>query len=334
MRKLINKVITGLIESTPEFLISRFFSSVTPIFMLHRLDHEDPQETSETLAHLKWCLSYIRKQGYQPVSLSQLINQYLSGEVPQVKSVVFTIDDGFYDHYEIGGKIFSEFDVPLCCFVITDFLDGKLWPWDDQVNYILRHTSKDKLSISLPDGSILALDFTQNGNSSRYTSLVQNRLKTIDQTHLYTWLESFYQQAEVLPPEQPEYYRPMSWNDAQKFIDLGHEIAAHTQSHRILSQLSDEESQLEIEGSFNRVHSKLKTASMNFAYPTGRLSDYGEREIKTLQNLGIKGAVDTIPQHTSVSSFHFQLPRFALPETRFDFIQYLSFFEELKRRIK
>ena len=126
----------------------------------------------------------------------------------------------------------------------------------------------------------------------------------------------------------------MSWSDAQKFIDIGHCIAPHTKSHRILSRLSEEESKMEILGSQSRVKEKLIGVSEVFAYPTGRLEDYTKYNMSVIKESSLLGAVDTQPGHYNLNSNICAVPRFSLPTTKFDFIQYLSFFEELKSKLR
>ena len=50
---------------------------------------------------------------------------------------MFTIDDGFIDHHDIAGPLFADYDIPLTFFLVTGFIDGELWPWDDQLSYAI-----------------------------------------------------------------------------------------------------------------------------------------------------------------------------------------------------
>jgi peptidoglycan/xylan/chitin deacetylase (PgdA/CDA1 family) len=334
MKNHLAKMLSLFVESVPKVVLKRYFNGIVPVFMLHRLPLSDNSKTQQYHEHIKWCLSYIRKHGYQPISLTELALKYKDNETIPPKTVVFTIDDGFSDQFEHGIPLFSEFDTPLTCFVITQFLDGSLWPWDDQISYILSQTHKVTFNLTLPSQE----DFSFSNTKENYqynVKTLRNKLKTLDQTNLYDWLAYLYNQAEVdVPLEIPADYQAMSWSDAQKFIDAGHKIAAHTKTHRILSQLNAQEAEQEIIGSYNKVKSRLQGACDVFAYPTGRPVDYGEREKLILEKNNILCSVNTEAFHFKQNSNIFDIPRFSLPESRFDFIQYLSFFEELKCRIK
>lgn len=334
MNNFSSKILSLMVEMTPQLLVKRYIGNPVPIFMLHRLSSSSKEKSKKYQSHVKWCLNYIRKHKYNPISLDHLVKSIITGSPINSKSVVFTIDDGFYDQYETGSPLFSEFDIPLTCFVITDFLDGKLWPWDDQITYIINNTKLNSFMLILPEGKPFSYTLTPQNRPQKITEL-RNTLKKLDQTDLYTWIEYFYNTAEVLRPSTiPEKFQSMSWGDAQQFINSGHSIAPHTKTHRILSQLSEREAKEEIEGSCSRVETELKGSSKLFAYPTGRTEDYLNRDISILKNSGISCSVVTEPDYYSNKSGLYSIPRFGLPETRFHFIQYLSFFEALKNRIR
>jgi len=333
LKEQLAKGLSLFVNLTPQFISKKVCGEITPIFMLHRLSNPDQAEQAQGIEHLKWCLAYIRKHRYQPISLTQLATAYSQGEPLPPKSVVFTIDDGFFDQAEIAAPIFNQFDIPYTCFVITDFLDGKLWPWDDQISYVLERTKQTMLDLQLPTGEPFQLDLTKVDRNTAI-NLLRHNIKLRPQEKLYDWLGSFYQLAEVDRPDKaPDIHRPMTWQQAQQLIDQGHEIAPHTKTHRILSRLSDEEAEDEILGSFARVNTMLEGSSKLFAYPTGRPQDYTPREKMILSKASAIATVNTTANYSMPSDAKYDLPRFPLAKTRFDYIQYLSFFDRLKRNL-
>lgn len=332
-----NKLVSGLTLLTkiiPSKMVQNICGDITPIFMLHRMANSDQSVQEKELKHIEWCLEYIRKHKYHPITLNQLSTAYRQGKTIPPKSVVFTLDDGFWDQYEVAAPLFNRFDIPYTCFVITDFLDGKLWPWDDQISYILRATSKSLIETNLPNGDPVTLDFSKFESIGQIIDYLRGMLKIRPQKHLYTWLDEFYEVSEVDKPRMaPEKDRAMTWEQAQKLIEQGHDIAPHTKTHRILSQLDDLEAEQEIYGSFERVNEKLEGASSLFAYPTGRPQDYTKREINILSQIGAISTVNTTPNYSRNTDPIHELARFALPHNRFDFVQYLSFFDQFKRKM-
>ncbi len=331
---LIKTLITMGIELSSTTVSRYFFSDIIPVFMLHRLNTRNDFDSNNYQKHIRQCLSYIRKHNYHPLSLDDYADKITNHQPIPLKSVVFTIDDGFYDQYETGGSLFSEFDISLTCYVITDFLDGKLWPWDDQIRYILENTKKNSIHGALTDGTSFNINDVKQ-NTRQKTHQFQALIKNHSQIKLYDWIGDLYKLSDVEQPTSiPDEYRPMSWANAQAFIDQGHAIAPHTMTHRILTQLPLTIAEDEIVGSIRQVDKKLKNASQSFAYPTGRPVDFNEDIIELLKKHGITHAVDTRPRHANNQPNLYRIPRFHLPTNTFDFIQYLSFFEELKRRLR
>jgi peptidoglycan/xylan/chitin deacetylase (PgdA/CDA1 family) len=329
MKELVKGLVPALVSMVPGALAQRLLGDFCPIFMLHRL--HDGSGQGQHVQHIERCLRFVRRHRFVPLSLAEVIGRLRDGKPLPPKSVCFTIDDGFRDHAQLGGKLFSQFEVPITCFVVTDFLDGLLWPWDDQVAFALQCTPVTKLSVELPCGTEFAVDI-QPDRAPIIDSL-QKRLKSGPQEDIYTWLPSLYHAVNVeIPSAPPAQYHPMSWDDARTFVRAGHTIAPHTSSHRILARLPDQQSQYEISHSIDRVREELSKPPVLFAYPTGRAGDFGPREMTQLEQLGIQGAVATIPGAVRSKDSRFALPRFLFPDNYTDFVQYLSFIEEAKER--
>jgi peptidoglycan/xylan/chitin deacetylase (PgdA/CDA1 family) len=327
-------VIKALLSMTPGKICNKLSGEFTPIFMLHRIVNNYGDVDKNQIQLLHNYLSYIRKHNYQPISISDLFKSIKNDQRLPLNRVVFTADDGFADQLEILGKVFSEYDVPLTCFVITDFLDGKLWPWDDQVKYVLSSTNLKSFSLKLPNNEPFYCDFTVD-KPQKIKDCLRSRLKGQNQSNIYNWLQTMYLTAEVdNPAKAPEIYKPASWSQANAFIKSGHAIAPHTKTHRILSQLSDEESKDEIIGSYQYLKTRVPGCIDIFAYPTGRSTDFGEREQRIIRNSEMSGAVTTIPDAVRPGYRIEALPRYSIPGKMKDFLQCLSFIEVLKNKVR
>ena len=105
-------------------------------------------------------------------------------------------------------------------------------------------------------------------------------------------------------------------------------------SHRILSKLDRETVKHEILGSWQTLQDNLDKPLKVFCYPTGRVFDFGPREIEILKENDFLGAVSTTPGYvekdTESTRQLYQIPRFELPDNMTDFIQYCSWIEHAK----
>ena len=76
---------------------------------------------------LKSQLTFIKKQGFNTLSINDLYS-YLSNnsEIPQ-KSILITFDDGYMDNYYYAFPILKELNMKATIFCITRDLDGKYY---------------------------------------------------------------------------------------------------------------------------------------------------------------------------------------------------------------
>ncbi|WP_334013452.1 polysaccharide deacetylase family protein [Alteromonas sp. S167] len=318
------------INAVPPSLFRYFIGSYVPIFMLHRVKSSASPKAGHDPLFLRKCLAYIRKKNYNPISLEDLANLIIEQENIPPRTVVFTIDDGFKDNIVDAGDIFSEFEIPLTCFVISGFVDGSLWPWDDQLEFVFGTSKFVPKSISLPNGDKFSL-YKKDG-SRVSVSEFRNHLKTIPQSNLYFWMkEKLYPAFEMnVPSHPPKAFLPANKEEIKRFIRQGHQIAPHTQTHRILSQLKDTEIREELRNSLLYLEQTFSSVSKVFAYPTGREADYNLRTAKICEDLGFKAAVTTTPRPWTQDSHLFMMPRYSMPSSFFDFLQYAGPIEATK----
>lgn len=306
-----------------------------PVFMLHRVrDIEECNPGDTPTGSLREYLRYLADQDYRVLTMEELWGILDQGNPVPAKSVMFTIDDGFYDHHDVAAKVFDEFGFPLNFFVITGLLDRHLWPWDDQITYALSRTEAFQANLELPSGRVCLVDLQAKGVRQAVRDL-RKVLKSEKQEKIYDWLRAeLYQKVQVeFPSSIPEEYRPMSWQDARSLKARGHGVYPHTFSHRILSTLSPDEKRQEIHVARKRIEQELGFVPEVFAYPTGRLSDYDAADIAELKRVGFKMAFNTVPAYVGPSSCVYELPRFSLPGDLIHFIQIVNRLEALKEKI-
>lgn len=331
---MLELIIKTILSMTPAALSRKFPGEFVPVFMLHRIIDSNCELDMTQANLLRRYLEYIRKNNYYPIALEDLFMCIAKGGPLPEKSVSFTVDDGFADQFELLAPIFSEYDIPLTCFVITGLLDGILWPWDDQIKYVLSTTRLKSFTLNLLEGDVFTCNLAE-GNLDELVDNLRFRLKAQNQTHLYDWLQILYTTAEVeIPVKPPPQYRAGSWEQANEFVRNGHAVAPHTRTHRILSRLSDSEVGEEIIGSQQYLKTKVPGSVDIFAYPTGRLVDFGEREQNIVMDSPMMGAVSAVADAVRSGCRIDALPRFGLPNNMGDFLQYLSFIEVLKNKLR
>ena len=116
--------------------------------MLHRFFCRERGVEGHDPSIIRTILSTLRREQFSLVSLREIFRRLKEGR-PLGRAVAFTIDDGYFDHAQVAAPIFEEFGCPLTMFLVSGFMDGKLWLWWDQVQYIFENTPHRVLEITV-----------------------------------------------------------------------------------------------------------------------------------------------------------------------------------------
>lgn len=247
------------------------------------------------------------------------------------------MDDGFAEQATVTAPIFMEFKCPLTFFIITDMLDQNFWPWDAKVSWLINNSKKPNLEIKFED-EIVNLDIsnTEKKHHARYK--IRDFIKETNFDNIADTLDRVSTATGISIPETPPHlYKAANWDMVRELEIKGITFAPHSKTHHILSKIDAQSARNEIEFSWKRLKKELNNPLEVFCYPTGRIFDFGPREISILKENNFLGAVSTTPGYLT-SLDHpdlnlFSLPRFDLPETLTDFIQYCTWIEHAKKSI-
>ena len=205
------------------------------IFMLHRFEDADRGIAGCDPAHLRRALAYLKKNGYEFVSLMELFRR-LAGDGPEPRgAVAFTIDDGYIDQATIAAPIFAEFHCPVTTFVSTGFLDKKLWFWWDQIAYVFENTNRRSLQVPLGNQPI-NYEWETETQRGQIQGDFTERCKRVTDTDKHLAISQLAQVAGVVIPDLPPLHcEPMSWEQLRACEQMGMTFGPHTVTHPVLS---------------------------------------------------------------------------------------------------
>jgi peptidoglycan/xylan/chitin deacetylase (PgdA/CDA1 family) len=336
-KRTAKKITTRLLSNrTFTTLLRPLWQGRASIFLLHRLSTIKTSDDSVTIASITATLQGLRKAGARFVSLSQLFSDAARGIEPAPGSVAFTIDDGFSDQGVIAREAFARNNCPVTLFLITDFIDGRLWPWDDRIGYVFKNTKNEHITLT-PEGKIFSL----RTPSERKVALnyVRDYCKSVPWSQAEATLEATYEAAGCRPPQAPpSEFTPLSWDDIRALESPQIEFAPHSLSHRITAQLSEQEVHEEIEGSWRRLREELRRPVPVYAWPTGRPQDFGVRDMQIAASLGLEGAVAVNNNYArfrkaSDDLQRFSVARFSMSGLWEDNLQYGTAIERFKQTL-
>ena len=270
------------------------------ILMYHRFS--DPVSLERQCIYLK--------QHYELLTMFEL-SQYLeSGQSFPAHAVAITVDDGYRDFIEVAFPVFSRHRIPVTVFLVTDFLDRKLWLWPDVIKYAFEHTTHTRAEIEISNGRLsLPLDSADARLSA--ARLAIEEAKTLANRDRLLLVDSLAERLQIeLPPEAPDHYQPLCWDEVRSLARSGVEFGAHTRTHSILSKMSDaQELQDEVAGSKKRIEAELNVPVFHFCYPNGRAADIGDAAVAAVREAHFRTAVTTEGGVNSTCSDRFLLRR-------------------------
>jgi len=233
-------------------------------------------------------LEYLAKH-YTLVTLSRLADCLREGESPTNLAAI-TIDDGYRDAYEIAFPILRKHRAPATVFVVTEFVEGTTWLWNDIPRYLTAMAAPQRFEIGI-EGHRLRLEL--NGGASRAVAagLINAALKSLSVEARDAALERLAFDLRVKPPERPPAeYAAINWRQARDMADAGVEIGSHTSTHPILTRLDDTRLREELGRSRDRIQTALGRQVDTFCYPNG---DFDPRVRLEVAGAGYKCAVTT-----------------------------------------
>jgi peptidoglycan/xylan/chitin deacetylase (PgdA/CDA1 family) len=297
--------------------------------MYHRFS-EGGDAFSTSARAFRQQLEYMRAH-YTLTTVSQLAAYLREGEEAPSSLAAITIDDGFSDAYEIAFPLLKRHGVPATVFVVTDFVDQRSWIWTDKTRFLTFHSRVERLEVSVAGH---AFELNLNGPSSRLEAAarINERLKLLDDNVKDEAIASIAGALKITIPElPPQQYGPLTWKQAREMHNDGVEIASHTLTHPILTNIPDERLRTELQLSRRRVAEMIGHDSGAFCYPNG---NYDGRVIREVERAGYLCAVSTEPGLNSKETNPFSLKRIPAISDLARFVKASSGFELAQARLR
>jgi peptidoglycan/xylan/chitin deacetylase (PgdA/CDA1 family) len=317
-------------------LLSPLMRDRATIFMLHRLEDAATGVGGHSLTQLRDAITALRASGATIVSLRSMVERWSHGQTVDPNWVAFTIDDGFADQAIIAREVFLPLQCPVTVFLITGFLDGQLWPWDDQLSNAFRHSEANSLTLDMASKRV-TLKLQSEQDKLDALNRVRQWCKEIPGTELYAEVHKIVRalQTDVQLAPPPE-FRPMSWDEVRSLEKAGIDFGPHSVTHRIFSRLNQEDARLEIHNSWARLKAELSRPVPILAWPTGRSADFERKDMELARAEGLQACVATNDDYAHVikanaSQALFKINRFSLPTKRSTVIRYGSWLERARQ---
>lgn len=307
---------------------------VVAIFMLHRFEDREEGVAGHSLDGLRANLEFLRRHRVRVASLQDLMDGVERDRRTRGPTVVFTVDDGYYDFAERAAPIFLEYDCPVTVFLVTGAVDGTLWFWWDKVQHCVEGTQHRSVTLELSTG---ARTWDMGADAPRWVIIEQivEALKLVPDAEREEALVALARRLEVdVPITPPKRFSAMTWASVRGLSYRGVSFGPHSVTHPMLTQVDAPRAEREIHDSWVQVRDACPAVVPVFCYPSG---GYVEPHLGVLSDAGIHGAVTTEPHYMRASAFasrdpavRFGVPRFAYNDDPVSFVQIVSGAERVK----
>ncbi len=280
------------------------------ILMYHRFGEGAGKVSArEFESHLEYL-----KNHHRVLALSETVEFLQTEKTLPPNSVVITIDDGYRDAYEIAFPLLKKFDFAATIYAITNFSDGKCWLWTDLMRYVLLNTKRDV------------------ENRVATAAQINANLKKLPNDEKHAKITEFAKDFGVeIPHLPPSDFAPMNWDQAREMDENGVKIESHTVSHPILTNISANELDFELQNSKKRLEEVLNRRVEHFCYPNGSLNKTVE---KAVEKAGYKSATTTEYGFNNLQTERFLLKRIDAQSSIENFAQSASGFENVRKKCK
>lgn len=278
---------------------------VPRVLVYHRFS--SGSETFES--QLKKQCEHLRKH-YHPITDHQLREWVLEGRPLPVNAILLTVDDGYADFATVALPVLAHYEIPSLVFVVSDFIDAKMWLWWDKVAYAFRHACRTQIDFTIADNhlSLPTNTVEERQEAAAATSVVLTRVMNSSR------LDAIDQLIVALDVEVPKLptadYSPMTWQQIELATSQGVSFGGHTCTHPILTRLPDQQKVSdEIVGGKKRIEEQLCRGVLAFAYPNGQPEDLDDSVVETVRRAGFDLAFVAYPAMLAPSDDPLQLCR-------------------------
>jgi peptidoglycan/xylan/chitin deacetylase (PgdA/CDA1 family) len=234
--------------------------------------------------------AFLRRR-FHPVPLADIARSLATGAPLPPHALAVTVDDGYRDFLLDGFPAFRKWRIPVTVFLMTDFVDGKLWPWWNQVDYAARLGRAARVRLSLLPGQAgQELPLETEEQREHAAAVIRGQMVKVPNRTRRAFLETLPALFDVeIPPQPPPEHAALTWDDVRQLASAGVEFGAHTKTHPILPNVEDAKLvEEEIAGSKARIEQALGRPAIHFCYPNG---DYDDATVAAVARCGFQTAV-------------------------------------------
>lgn len=240
-------------------------------------------------------MDYVRRH-YSVITCEHLLSWLRGEKVLPRHPLVITFDDGYSDNLAFAYPILKERNLPAIIFLTTGFIGGDLPFYWDYVAYLFSHTQQ--ISARLPITGEAA--WTTAAEREKVMISWVDCVKKLHEAERRQAVSEIAAVLDVRVPERVFSNLYLTWEQIRMMDQNNIEFGAHTVNHPILTRISRDGVQEEVNKSKQQIENEIQRPISTFAYPNGQRSDFSDEVISIVREAGIEIAFTLLPGPTQI----------------------------------
>jgi len=204
------------------------------------------------------------------------------------KHVLITFDDGYRDNYELAFPVLKNCGATAVFFIPTGFIDRPRVAWWDEIAWMLRNTTADRLTAGEWFPQDILIDAK---NPAAAIGLAVRTYWQLPQEKTAAFLNHLADTTGAgRCPESEAESLWVTWDMLRDMLAAGQEVGGHTVDHPLLANCSPERQRQEIVGGRSRLVEQLGIEPLAFAYPVGQAHMFTEATKQIVAEAGFRYA--------------------------------------------
>jgi peptidoglycan/xylan/chitin deacetylase (PgdA/CDA1 family) len=194
--------------------------------------------------------------------------------------IAITFDDGYINDYTTSFPILKANDCAGTFFLVPSYVGTATIPWWDEIAFLVRNSQRGEINFRTPVPATISLA----GDREIAIHEVLRHYKRPDNHDGERFMNELREQAGCTLPAVGR--RFISWDEAREMQAGGMYIGSHTQTHRILGQMTPDEQEWELSESLKNIETGLGNPVRSLAYPVGIRGAFTDATQQIAQRLG------------------------------------------------
>lgn len=229
---------------------------------------------------------------YQIVTLDDLVRAVCGEQPLPERAALITFDDGVKNNFTVAYPILREYGVPATIFLTMDLIGSDEFLWFDELYLLIREGLLRGVALNLPESA--ERQYQEGDVWASYATSVE-ALKRAGTRRREAFLYHLRSRVPLEREQWLEDFGLLGWDEVRAMERSGLvSFGVHTATHRILSELDDDELVAEVLAPRQRFSDMVGSETVSFCFPNGRPGiDFGKVHQTFLRSCGYRCAFTT-----------------------------------------